>query len=174
MMQTAIDKLRVGNTCADVHNAVQAVIDRNGYTAGYRKRTGYSMGISFAPDWGEGNILSLFRGVDVPLDRAVAGSAGDRVVVGLRPEAWHLVAPGTDNGIDLTVDLVEALGSESFIYGVPVGVAATENGVPPQRVTVHSDKRVRPEVGDVVRVVPEPSEVHLFASDTGERLTAAR
>jgi Xaa-Pro dipeptidase len=67
-LEAAIDKLRPGNTCADVHNAVQAVIDRNGYTAGYRKRTGYSMGISFAPDWGEGNILSLFRGVDVALE----------------------------------------------------------------------------------------------------------
>jgi Xaa-Pro dipeptidase len=67
-LEAAIDKLRVGNTCADVHNAVQAIIDKNGFTAGYRKRTGYSMGISFAPDWGEGNILSLFRGVDVPLE----------------------------------------------------------------------------------------------------------
>lgn len=66
-LETAIDNLRVGRTCADVHNAVQAVIDRHGFTAGYRKRSGYSMGISFAPDWGEGNILSLFRGVDVPL-----------------------------------------------------------------------------------------------------------
>ncbi len=67
-LEAAIDKLRPGNTCADVHNAVQAVIDKAGHTAGYRKRTGYSMGISFAPDWGEGNILSLFRGVDVPLE----------------------------------------------------------------------------------------------------------
>lgn len=67
-LEVAIDKLRVGNTCADVHNAVQAIIDKNGFTAGYRKRTGYSMGISFAPDWGEGNILSLFRGVDTPLE----------------------------------------------------------------------------------------------------------
>ena len=67
-LEVAIEKLRPGNSCADVHNAVQAVIDRNGYTAGYRKRTGYSMGISFAPDWGEGNILSLFRGVDVALE----------------------------------------------------------------------------------------------------------
>jgi Xaa-Pro dipeptidase len=67
-LNVAIEKLRPGNTCAEVHNAVQVVIDRNGYTAGYRKRTGYSMGISFAPDWGEGNILSLFRGVDVPLE----------------------------------------------------------------------------------------------------------
>ena len=64
----AIEQLRPGNTCADVHNAVQAVIDKAGYTAGYRKRSGYSMGISFAPDWGEGNILSLFRGIDVPLE----------------------------------------------------------------------------------------------------------
>jgi Xaa-Pro dipeptidase len=47
---------------------VQAVVDRAGYTAGYRKRTGYSIGISFAPDWGEGNILSLYRGVNVPLE----------------------------------------------------------------------------------------------------------
>ena len=59
--------LKPGQTCADVHHAAQAVIDRHGYTAGYRKRTGYSIGISFAPDWGEGNILSLYRGVDVPL-----------------------------------------------------------------------------------------------------------
>jgi Xaa-Pro dipeptidase len=71
-LEVAIEKLRPGSTCADVHNAVQAVIDRAGYTAGYRKRTGYSMGISFAPDWGEGNILSLFRGVDVPLEPGMA------------------------------------------------------------------------------------------------------
>ncbi len=67
-LAAAIEQLRPGRTCADVHNAAQAVIDKAGYTAGYRKRTGYSLGIAFAPDWGEGNILSLFRGVDVPLE----------------------------------------------------------------------------------------------------------
>lgn len=64
----ALAELRPGRTCADVHDAVQAVVDRHGQTAGYRKRTGYSIGISFAPDWGEGNILSLYRGVDVALE----------------------------------------------------------------------------------------------------------
>ena len=67
-LAAAVEKLRPGNTCADVHNACQAIIDRNGHSAGYRKRTGYSIGISFAPDWGEGNILSLYRDVDVPLE----------------------------------------------------------------------------------------------------------
>lgn len=67
-LDVALETLRPGKTCAEVHDAVQAVIDRHGHTAGYRKRTGYSMGISFAPDWGEGNILSLYRGVDTPLE----------------------------------------------------------------------------------------------------------
>lgn len=71
-LDAAIAAMKPGKTCADVHNAVQAVIDKAGFTAGYRKRTGYSMGISFAPDWGEGNILSLFRGVDVALEPGMA------------------------------------------------------------------------------------------------------
>ena len=63
-LQAALDALKPGNTCAEVHNACQAVIDRYGYTDNFKKRTGYSVGISFAPDWGEGNVLSLFSGVD--------------------------------------------------------------------------------------------------------------
>jgi Xaa-Pro dipeptidase len=57
-----------GRTCADVHAAVEAVFARAGQLDGFRKRSGYSLGISFAPDWGEGNVLSLYRGVDVPLE----------------------------------------------------------------------------------------------------------
>jgi sn-glycerol 3-phosphate transport system ATP-binding protein/multiple sugar transport system ATP-binding protein len=117
--------------------------------------------------------MASVHGARIPLAREVVDRAGERVVIGIRPEAWHLVPPGTENGVDLKVDLVEALGSESFIYGAPVadeasGAVASQ----PSRVTVHSDKRVRPEVGDVVRVVPEASEAHVFAADTGERLTA--
>jgi len=66
-LAAALEKMKPGNLCADPHNACQAVIDRAGYTAGFRKRSGYSVGISFAPDWGEGHILSLYRGVDVEL-----------------------------------------------------------------------------------------------------------
>jgi Xaa-Pro dipeptidase len=66
-LDAALAKLRPGNTCADVHRACQAVIDRDGYTDAFRKRTGYSIGISFAPDWGEWQVLSLYEGVDTPL-----------------------------------------------------------------------------------------------------------
>ena len=67
-IEAGLAEMKPGNTCAAVHHAVQAVIDAHGESAGYRKRTGYSLGISFAPDWGEGNIMSLYRGVEVPLE----------------------------------------------------------------------------------------------------------
>jgi Xaa-Pro dipeptidase len=66
-LEAALSKVQPGNTCADVHNAAQAVIDRRGYTDNYRKRTGYGIGVAFAPDWGEGNIISLFHNVKTEL-----------------------------------------------------------------------------------------------------------
>ncbi len=63
-LAAALDTLRPGVSCAEVHKAAEAEIERHGFGAAYRKRTGYSMGIAFAPDWGEGDVLSLYRGVD--------------------------------------------------------------------------------------------------------------
>lgn len=71
-LAAAMAALKPGNLCSDAHNAAQAVIDAAGATDAYRKRTGYSMGISFAPDWGEGNILHLNKGYDVELVEGMA------------------------------------------------------------------------------------------------------
>ncbi|MBO0904829.1 M24 family metallopeptidase [Jiella sonneratiae] len=62
-LAVALDTIRPGVTCEAPHLAAQAVIDRAGYTDAFRKRLGYSVGISFAPDWGEGAILGLNKGV---------------------------------------------------------------------------------------------------------------
>ena len=66
-LQAAIDAIKPGEPCAAPHLACQAVIDRAGYTENFKKRAGYSIGISFAPDWGEGGILSLYTGVTTEL-----------------------------------------------------------------------------------------------------------
>lgn len=102
--------MKPGVTCAQVHNAVQQVIDRHGMTAGYRKRSGYSLGIAFAPDWGEGNILSLFRGVDVPLEPGMFF----HVPITLREYGKFTVAVSetvlvTDKGIDVLSKLERKL-----------------------------------------------------------------
>ena len=71
-LQAATEAMRPGVTCEAVHNAAQGVIDRAGMTERYRKRTGYSTGISFAPDWGEWMVLSLFTGITEPLQPGMA------------------------------------------------------------------------------------------------------
>ena len=63
-LDAALAAMRPGIPCCEAHAAAQRVIDAAGHTAAFRKRIGYSMGIAFAPDWGEGAILSLFS--DVP------------------------------------------------------------------------------------------------------------
>jgi Xaa-Pro dipeptidase len=54
--------MRPGNTAEDCHRACVDVIAEAGLIDFYRKRTGYSVGLAFAPDWGEGGILSLGYG----------------------------------------------------------------------------------------------------------------
>jgi Xaa-Pro dipeptidase len=71
-LQAALDAIRPGATCEAPHVACQKIIDRAGYTENFRKRTGYSVGISFAPDWGEGAILSLYMGVRTELRPGMA------------------------------------------------------------------------------------------------------
>lgn len=66
-LDAALAAVRPGLPCSAPHAAAQAVIDAAGYTAAFRKRIGYAMGVAFAPDWGEGGILSLFDGVATEL-----------------------------------------------------------------------------------------------------------
>jgi Xaa-Pro dipeptidase len=61
-LSAAVDQVRPGNTPEMVDRACKAVIADAGMLHLYRKRTGYSIGIAFAPDWGEGHILSLKEG----------------------------------------------------------------------------------------------------------------
>jgi Xaa-Pro dipeptidase len=67
-LDAALGAMQPGAPCSRAHDAAQKVIDDAGHGAAFRKRIGYSMGIAFAPDWGEGAILSLFSGVERPLE----------------------------------------------------------------------------------------------------------
>lgn len=57
MLDAGIAAIRPGVTSEEVNQAVGRVAERNGVTI--RKRCGYSMGLNFAPDWGEGFFLEL-------------------------------------------------------------------------------------------------------------------
>jgi len=111
------------------------------------------------------------HGARVPLARDVVARAGEKVIIGLRPESWHVVAADTPDSIPLRVDLVEALGAESFVYGTPSSLVDDDSAAPDQyRVTVRLDKRSHLQVGEVIHVAPEAKGAHVFDAASGESL----
>ncbi len=115
--------------------------------------------------------VASVHGAKVPLDRDVAARAGAKVIVGLRPESWHLVDSDATESVPLRVELVEALGAESFVYGTPSSLVDDESATPDKhRVTVRLDKRSHLKVGEVIHVAPEPKEAHIFDAESGESL----
>jgi len=61
-VDAAIAAIRPGATSGDVDRACRSRIAKHGYGDLFRHRTGYSIGVSFPPDWGEGHIMSLKAG----------------------------------------------------------------------------------------------------------------
>lgn len=58
-MDEALDAARPGNTCEDIANRFFATLSRHGFEKD--NRTGYAIGLSYPPDWGE-RTMSLRKG----------------------------------------------------------------------------------------------------------------
>ncbi|WP_018686071.1 ABC transporter ATP-binding protein [Actinokineospora enzanensis] len=105
----------------------------------------------------------------VPLTRETVSAIGrhnlTEVTVGIRPESLALAAPGTPNGFDLDVELVEELGADALVHGSVVGEPESD------RLVLRVDGRTPPALGQTARVVlRDATEIHLFHPETGERL----
>lgn len=51
-LDAAIDVIRCDVTSGEVDQACRGVIEKAGLYEKFRKRTGYSIGLAYAPDWG--------------------------------------------------------------------------------------------------------------------------
>lgn len=56
-LNATLEVVGPGITSGEVHKAWREAVERGGYEI--NKRAGYSLGITFAPDWGEGYLLDL-------------------------------------------------------------------------------------------------------------------
>ena len=74
------------------------------------------------------------------------------------------------SSLDVTVAVVEELGSESFLYCTDP-TATDGSGVGPQ-VVARTEGLSSSSPGDQVSLVPVPARLHLFDSATGARLPA--
>ncbi|SEP57146.1 ABC transporter ATP-binding protein [Microlunatus flavus] len=107
----------------------------------------------------------------VPVSRETLAKAGNEksLVVGIRPEAFDLSETGEGIGVDVAV--VEELGADSFIYGTLAGVADDEK-LTAQQVVGRISGRTAPQRGASIRLVTDPSKVHVFSKTTEERISA--
>ncbi len=61
-LEAGMAAIKPGVSCEAVDAACRGVIEKAGFGKYFTHRTGYSIGVNFPPDWGEGEILSLRRG----------------------------------------------------------------------------------------------------------------
>jgi Xaa-Pro aminopeptidase len=67
-LAAARTKLKPGATSGEVDFAAREVIRRAGLADAFRHRTGYSVGIGYPPDWGEGRLQSIKEGDSTVLE----------------------------------------------------------------------------------------------------------
>jgi multiple sugar transport system ATP-binding protein len=93
----------------------------------------------------------------------------DAITIGVRPEAWH-ISEGA--GLGVQVDVVEELGSESFLYCTAENAAASgvDSDEAGKFITVRQDGLSSNRRGDKVTLVPDLKALHLFDAATGARL----
>jgi multiple sugar transport system ATP-binding protein len=100
----------------------------------------------------------------VPVDPTASKKMQGNITVGVRPEAWRLVS-ASEGGLPIDVTVVEELGADGFVYGT-CDVEGT-----PGNVIVRVTGRDKVQKGDTIYVTTDPTSVHVFDTDTGERLS---
>ncbi len=121
------------------------------------------------------------------LPDGLAESAGQEVVVGVRPEAFEIRSAAGSVGSPMAVDatLVEQLGSEAYVhFSIPVRPVVTadieallaDEGVDSSslgeetKFTARVNPDHAPRVGGHVDLVVDTSKLHFFDPETGEAL----
>ncbi len=97
-------------------------------------------------------------------------------ILGIRPEDFAISSDAIEGGIalDLTVEAIERVGAETFIYGArqheAQGVAANPGELPPGEVIVRIPGAIAPAIGERIRAVAPREKLHLFSADGRKRI----
>ncbi len=119
-------------------------------------------GMGFLPARAGGGRVKA-EGVDVALPDGLAAHEGD-VVLGVRPHDVRLLPNKTKGALQLTVDVVEAMGFEAYAHG--------HIGGKPFVARLEGDAQTGVRPGDVVGLDVEADGVHLFDPKSEVALTA--
>ncbi len=102
-MEAGLEQARAGNLCEDIAIAFFDVLERYGIIKD--NRTGYAIGVSYPPDWGE-RTMSLRRGDQTELEPNMTF----HFMTGLWLEDW---------GMEITESIVIRDGAPELLADVP-------------------------------------------------------
>lgn len=89
---------------------------------------------------------------------------GKEVIMGIRPEDMHdderFLQSATDSTVKAYVDVVELMGSETYLY---LNISGSN-------VVARVDPRSTARTGDTIRIAIDPNRLHFFDKDTEETL----
>jgi sn-glycerol 3-phosphate transport system ATP-binding protein len=98
----------------------------------------------------------------------------DAAILGIRPEDFLVSSEAPGIAFDLTVEAVERVGAETFVYGTQRrgmgGVAATPGELPPGALVVRLPGTAAPAIGEHIRAVARPQKLHLFSANGRRRI----
>jgi sn-glycerol 3-phosphate transport system ATP-binding protein len=117
----------------------------------------------------------------LPSDEIRSQLSGGRAIseagiLGIRPEDFVISSEPIPGGIalDLTLEAIERVGAETFIYGTRQkqvqGVAATPGELPPGEVIVRIPGATAPAIGERIRAIAPREKLHLFTADGRRRI----
>nr|MDQ6896750.1 ATP-binding cassette domain-containing protein [Actinomycetota bacterium] len=108
----------------------------------------------------------------LPIAREDLKQAGSHVTVGVRPEDLDLTDSG--KGLAVTVEVVEELGADAYIYGQTkahtIDVGGDEDLASSKPFIARVDGRRPPEKGSVIHLAPRQGHLHMFSAENGERI----
>jgi multiple sugar transport system ATP-binding protein len=108
------------------------------------------------------NLMEIGNGLPpllAGLSRSLgAATTSGNIVIGVRPEHVELVSAPANGAAQATVELVEALGQDTYLY-----LRSGDTNL----VAVTKRTRIRP--GDIVGLHVEPEHIHVMDKETGRR-----
>ena len=104
--------------------------------------------------------------------------ASDGGILGIRPEDLIISSEAMPSGgiaLDLTVEAIERVGAETYVYGIRsqegvATVSANPGELPPGEVIIRVPGTSAPAIGERIRATAPRERLHLFSPDGRKRI----
>jgi len=107
------------------------------------------------------------------------GAGSDAGILGIRPEDFQIsdnAAPDGGFAVELTVEAIEKVGAETYIYGIrsqagdTPAVSSKPGELPPGEVLVRIPGQSGPAIGERINAAAPREKLHLFSADGRKRM----